>query len=677
MDPNENNNLFESVQLELITIKAELKEEPLEVADITNQEEDRMSDTSNSSKANVKRRRYSNSQDEESSANSNPVLSTSNSQDRQERRIFTLYVTNTPGEWTSNQIIDFIKEQCGIHISKINDSREANSEAYFQIKLKFTNREQLDRVFLKLKEKEVEGKLTAQLDDVHDDSQSDAESETIVQIGERDSGETEEATGNAQNIECDENSFHMKEDYLQSLGIKLPLTNWVTVTNFRCDKSELKEVLELCGKVLICSVVTISTKYANVMYSHPLEAVQAISMLNGQKFYGKPLKLTMNNEVDMKTFLPKGLADVGPGLGKFGKPLPDLAEQYKNFVEGKNSSINAYLFHPDLLDKLGVTVDEDSSYARPVNNSPSNEDNTSDRSRESSPNARNVQASQFGPIGQRPPRPRSTPINTRPQFHNNPISNFNNRVNGPIVPRGVNSSNILGPMQGPRGPNPGAIIFSNCPPIPGIDSNHPRNFHNGQAMVRPGPMSGPIGPMGHSGHMGPRPVGPMVGPSPRIPIPAPTNRFPGPVSPMLGPRPVGPGGPVGPISLVGPVGQVGPIGQVGSVVQMGPRGPGPNGPMPNQNVPVSNIRPVMPSGPYMAQPVVAGCNVQMFKGNDPVTLQISNLPPTTNFVNLGQKLSELGHVVFLEFTTPGCAVVRFASPSDAERCFQNYRKVLG
>lgn len=148
MDPNENNNLFESVQLELITIKAELKEEPLEVADITNQaihltqtnlhgivdnsndssvsgqkrkrseenslnvqEEDRMSDTSNSSKANVKRRRYSDSQDEESLANSNPVMSTSNSQDRQESRTFTLYVTNTPGEWSSNQIIDFIKEQ--------------------------------------------------------------------------------------------------------------------------------------------------------------------------------------------------------------------------------------------------------------------------------------------------------------------------------------------------------------------------------------------------------------------------------------------------------------------------------------------------------------------------------------------------------------------------------------
>lgn len=43
---------------------------------------------------------------------------------------------------------------------------------------------------------------------------------------------------------------------------------------FRCDKSELKEVLELAGKVLVCSVITISSKYANIMYSHPLEAVQ-------------------------------------------------------------------------------------------------------------------------------------------------------------------------------------------------------------------------------------------------------------------------------------------------------------------------------------------------------------------------------------------------------------------
>ena len=32
-------------------------------------------------------------------------------------------------------------------------------------------------------------------------------------------------------LESDENLFHLKTEYLESLGIKLPLTNWVTVTN--------------------------------------------------------------------------------------------------------------------------------------------------------------------------------------------------------------------------------------------------------------------------------------------------------------------------------------------------------------------------------------------------------------------------------------------------------------
>lgn len=408
-------------------------------------------------------------------------------------------------------------------------------------------------------------------------------------------------------------------------------------------------------------------------------------MLNGQKLYGKPLKLTMNNAVDMKTLLPKGLQDLGPGLGKLGKPLPDLIDQYKNFLEGKTSEIDGHVFQQDWVNKLGVALEE-CSYVRPVNNSLSNDDSVSEQSRESSPSARSGHANQFGPIGQRPPRPRSTPIN-RPQFHNNPITNFNNqpvvRTSSQIVVRGGNAT-IAGPMQGPRAPNPNTV-FQSCPPIPGVETNDPRNFHNG---VRPGPMSGPIG---HNNPVGPRPLGPMMGPSPRIPIPA-NNRFAGPMSPMLGSRPVGPGSmgpishsaPIGPVIQVGqirqmrPIGQVGQMGQVGQVgqvgqmgqvgqlgqisqagqigpgqagivLQVGPSGqvgqvgqvgpvpgpvsqgfqicprPGSNGPMPSPSVVGHNIRPVMPSMSYMTQAGTSGCNVQMYKGNDPVTLQISNV----------------------------------------------------
>lgn len=55
------------------------------------------------------------------------------------------------------------------------------------------------------------------------------------------------------------------------------------VVQFRCDKSELKEVLELAGHVVLCNVMTISKKYARVMYSHPLEAVQVSHFSSGLK----------------------------------------------------------------------------------------------------------------------------------------------------------------------------------------------------------------------------------------------------------------------------------------------------------------------------------------------------------------------------------------------------------
>lgn len=149
MDPNDNNNISESVQLELITVKAELKQELIENADITDQEiditqninvtidnssdstvsgqkrkhfednslnvqeDERMSITSNASKSIVKRRRYSDFQNEDSLTNSDTALPEPVPQEREDRRHFTLLVTNLSNEWSSQEVIDYIKEQVG------------------------------------------------------------------------------------------------------------------------------------------------------------------------------------------------------------------------------------------------------------------------------------------------------------------------------------------------------------------------------------------------------------------------------------------------------------------------------------------------------------------------------------------------------------------------------------
>lgn len=336
---------------------------------------------------------------------------------------------------------------------------------------------------------------------------------------------------------------------------------------------------------------------------------QAISMLNGQKFYGQTLKLTMNNSKDTNMLLPKGLTDVGPGLGKYGKGLPDLVEQYKRFVKGRKSVIDVNLFQPELLRKIGIDPERDcpTPIIRSVtsNSSSNHNDNASEQGSDISAtdsNSTRNNENQFGAIGQRITNRLIPPVNApntprTPQFHNNRVTNFSPlnqpvtiRSNGPVLNiRGQNSSMpISSSVQTPRHlPPPPNAMPSYCPPIPGVDntntirgsynisviSSTPRPTIPGQIMPR-GPLSSPL----------PSPVNPLrrLGPIPMAHMSNQTNRFPGP-----GPSNVGP--------------------------NFGPRAP-----VPVQNqIQVSN--PGIQIRPYMSS------NVYMYKGADPVTIQISNV----------------------------------------------------
>lgn len=64
-------------------------------------------------------------------------------------------------------------------------------------------------------------------------------------------------------------------------------------------------------------------------YSHPIEAVQAISMLNNQRLYDRVLTVKMDSfEKEpgrREGELPVGLRSIGMGLGANGAPLADVA----------------------------------------------------------------------------------------------------------------------------------------------------------------------------------------------------------------------------------------------------------------------------------------------------------------------------------------------------------------
>ncbi|KRX91586.1 Myelin expression factor 2, partial [Trichinella pseudospiralis] len=139
-------------------------------------------------------------------------------------------------------------------------------------------------------------------------------------------------------------TFGLSPVFLRGLGIHSPLSNRVFVSNIpvTVGPSKLKEVFSLAGKVLDVDFPldkSGKTKcVASIEFEHPLEAVQAISMLDAQKLYDKILCVRMDNAVSarkrresrMPGELPYGLQSVGQGLGLNGVPLVNVSQVVNN-----------------------------------------------------------------------------------------------------------------------------------------------------------------------------------------------------------------------------------------------------------------------------------------------------------------------------------------------------------
>lgn len=79
-------------------------------------------------------------------------------------------------------------------------------------------------------------------------------------------------------------------------------------------------------------------------YSHPIEAVQAISMLNNQRLYDRVLTVKMDSfEKEpgrREGELPVGLRSIGMGLGANGNPLADVASVISSMQQTPQSLLS-------------------------------------------------------------------------------------------------------------------------------------------------------------------------------------------------------------------------------------------------------------------------------------------------------------------------------------------------
>ena len=146
------------------------------------------------------------------------------------------------------------------------------------------------------------------------------------------------------------NTYGLSPQFLGSLDIDGPLHTRLFVANLAYDvgESKLKEVFRLAGRV--CHAELNKDKdgksrgHGVIEYSHPVEAVQAISMFNNQVLYGRKMMVrfdktpgpTPEELEQLPTRLPEGLEGVGMGLGSNGNPLTNVAQNLPQIQNQNN-----------------------------------------------------------------------------------------------------------------------------------------------------------------------------------------------------------------------------------------------------------------------------------------------------------------------------------------------------
>lgn len=128
-------------------------------------------------------------------------------------------------------------------------------------------------------------------------------------------------------------------------SFKNSITEVCLQLDYKVDEKKLREVFKLCGRVVDVELYHDkegnSRGFAVVEYDHPVESVQAISMLHNQMLYERPMTVRMDRiDHDVPLKLPEGLKGIGMGLGMNGEPLRDVSRNLPSSGGNNNGGPN-------------------------------------------------------------------------------------------------------------------------------------------------------------------------------------------------------------------------------------------------------------------------------------------------------------------------------------------------
>lgn len=144
------------------------------------------------------------------------------------------------------------------------------------------------------------------------------------------------------------NTYGLTPEFLHSLNISGPIHNKIFVSSldYDVDEKKLREIFRLAGKVVAVELARSkelkSRGFAHVVFDHPVEAVQAVSLFHDQPLFGRKLSVKLDKvekieelPIDLN-WLPEGLISIGTGLGQGGMPLFNVRENIGGASETGN-----------------------------------------------------------------------------------------------------------------------------------------------------------------------------------------------------------------------------------------------------------------------------------------------------------------------------------------------------
>jgi len=178
------------------------------------------------------------------------------------------------------------------------------------------------------------------------------------------------------------NLYGLSPQFLESLGIdpseELHCRVFIKNLDYGLDENKLRNVFQVAGRVVYVKLLRDhqdgkSSGLALVEYTHPVEAVQAISMLDGQMLFDRKLLVHLDRSLRDECYvyspdrLPEGLKSVGMGLGPNGMPLMDVEHNLPKMFQ-QSSSVSPVgalgsipppqnpAFNATALDALGKSI---------------------------------------------------------------------------------------------------------------------------------------------------------------------------------------------------------------------------------------------------------------------------------------------------------------------------------